>query len=340
MQRETALAWRNEFLALVRVGTLLSVGFTWGGLISQDQWIPELLCHFRVQYALILIVFCLIATWAAVEPLEKDRNPSKLKRIYSIVELGVCAFSLALNLVLICQLLIPAETKPRDTAGLRLLQLNVNTHNQLYDDVANIVLKENVDIAAFQEVDENWCKQLAERLPGYPHRVCRWRQDNFGVALFSKLPWNKSNILYYGSARVPTAIATANYDGAPITVLCTHPVPPSSPDYLRMRNDQFEVMARERASWGKSVVLLGDLNSTSWSSHFSRLCKSADLLDSRQGYGVQPSWPSQAIPLLIPLDHCLLSRDLAVKSRHVCPSVGSDHYPVYIEITRAQAQSQ
>jgi endonuclease/exonuclease/phosphatase (EEP) superfamily protein YafD len=59
------------------------------------------------------------------------------------------------------------------------------------------------------------------------------------------------------------------------------------------------------------------------------------LRDTRAGFGIQASWPTQIPPLGIPLDHCLVSPELVVLDRRLGPAVGSDHRPVILELARA-----
>ncbi len=61
------------------------------------------------------------------------------------------------------------------------------------------------------------------------------------------------------------------------------------------------------------------------------------LLDSRRGFGVQRSWPtSMKVSILgtmrIPIDHALVSRDVKVLDRRVGPFIGSDHFPIMVDI--------
>lgn len=344
MNRDTILAWRDDYQMLLRVGTLATVFLTWCGLFSEAGWLFDLPCHFRVEYLVVQILFLPAAVWGIFE----SRQPSpasvatmSLRRS----ELIVVAVSAALNAMLVGQLWLPpsmpaaaasvspsARTAVKPT--LKLLQLNVNSRNERYADVASLVHESNVDIVALQEVNLNWYGQMKARLPEYRHYECFPRPDNFGIALFSRIPLTKVNVVEYGKAKVPTVVAEVQFDGAPLTILSTHPLPPS--DWLNydFRNDQFDAMAKARSTWSKSVVLSGDLNTTSWSDHFTDLCKQSNLRDSRQGFGVQVSWPVQLFVLSIPIDHVLVSEDLEVKARSICRSVGSDHYPVLVEFAR------
>jgi endonuclease/exonuclease/phosphatase family metal-dependent hydrolase len=56
------------------------------------------------------------------------------------------------------------------------------------------------------------------------------------------------------------------------------------------------------------------------------------LRDSREGFGLQNSWPAYWPWLSITIDHCLVSRDIRLIDRKVGPDIGSDHYPVLVEV--------
>ena len=334
--KETILKWRDNLCALLRIGTLATAAFTWLGLLSGAGWIFDLVSHFRWQYALIQLCFCAPAIWWFWQRQEAELTPSLSTWVYHRSELSVLVASLLLNCLLIGQLYLPAENSKgqKEAASFKVIQLNVNSRNDRYEDVTALIRQYDPDVIALQEVSEEWCRALKTRLNKYPHCICQARMDNFGVALFSKRPLTKGEIVLYGTAGVPTVLAELEFDGAPLSVLSTHPLPPMAPEYFDFRNDQFSALAKARAGWRKSVVLLGDLNCTSWSQYFSDFCRSAGVKDSRQGFGIQSSWPTQVFLLTIPIDHCLISADLIVKDRKICQSVGSDHYPVYMELVR------
>ncbi|MCI0525996.1 MAG: hypothetical protein L0Y56_00890, partial [Nitrospira sp.] len=56
------------------------------------------------------------------------------------------------------------------------------------------------------------------------------------------------------------------------------------------------------------------------------------LKDSRDGFGIQASWPTFVPLFLIPLDHCLVHSSVQVLDRRLGPKIGSDHYPVMIKL--------
>ena len=56
------------------------------------------------------------------------------------------------------------------------------------------------------------------------------------------------------------------------------------------------------------------------------------LKDSREGFGILPSWPANAFFLQTTLDHAMVSENVQVITRQVGEYIGSDHLPIYLEI--------
>ena len=210
--------------------------------------------------------------------------------------------------------------------------LNVNTANQRSDLVKNLLREKNPDLVVLEEVDQRWLAELNELAGIYPHAVTAPREDNFGIALFSKRPLLNAEVIYLGQAEVPSVVAELDVGEQRVTILGTHPLPPGSREDARLRNVQLSTISKFLASRRKSVVVLGDLNVTPWSVHFKHLLDGTGLIDSSQGGGIHPTWPANFFPLRIPIDHCLVSPEVNVVSKQVGRNVGSDHLPLTVEL--------
>ncbi|MEM1009786.1 MAG: endonuclease/exonuclease/phosphatase family protein, partial [Myxococcota bacterium] len=80
-------------------------------------------------------------------------------------------------------------------------------------------------------------------------------------------------------------------------------------------------------------MVLGDFNCTSWSPTFQQFLKQSRLLDSRQGWGVQPSWMLHTGLFAIPIDHVLISKEILIHQRQVGEDIGSDHRPISVKFS-------
>ena len=296
----------------------LSGVLTLAGFLSQHGWWFDLASHFRVQYAviqLLCLILCLV-----------------LKRKKWLV---VTAFFLVLNLSQILPLYFSphiATTDGPKTDELKILFINVNSANTEYEKTAQHIKKTNPDVLALEEVNQVWFDRLSGVLESFPHRKFVLRGDNFGIGFFSKIPLTKMAIEYYGSAEVPSVLATLLIGNKPVDIIFTHTVPPVSQRYFQWRNEQLSAVASLRAKLNESLIVIGDLNTTSWSYYFKDFIERMKLYDSRQGHGIQISWPAMMPLLGIAIDHCLVSRDIRVLDRKIGPAIGSDHYPVYVEL--------
>lgn len=79
--------------------------------------------------------------------------------------------------------------------------------------------------------------------------------------------------------------------------------------------------------------MVGDFNATPWSYPFRRLMASTDLSNSALGFGLDLSYPADGNPLVrVPIDHLLFSDGLAVVDRRLGPAMGSDHFPLTVDL--------
>jgi len=301
-------------LAIV-CGVILSLA-TLLGFAGSLWWVLDLFSHFRIQYFFGLLGMALLLLF-----------PRRYK---------ACAFFGAvslINLSTIVPLYLGAEPQPAKTSQTyRGLLMNVNTETGSPEKVAAVIKELNPDIIALEEVNDRWLASLAVPLQAYPFSKAMPREDNFGIALYSRHPFVKSEILEIGEAGVPSVIAELELPSGRFTVIATHPLPPGGSEYSRLRNDQLASLpAVVKWATNSPVLLLGDLNATPWCPYFKRLLRESGLRDSSQGKGVLPSWPTYLPFMLIPIDHCLYTTGIYIQKKVLGPKTGSDHYPLAVD---------
>lgn len=301
---------------LVEAAAMLLCVFTVTGFLGRFWWVLDLTSHFRIQYVVGL------AALAAV---------CFLMRIH---RWGVaCCLFMAINLALV----IPhcsfgGEPSGQRRTDLRAMEINVHTESKHFDLVEKFIREQSPDIVLLVEVNSEWMQSLAALKAIYPYVCQESREDNTGIALFSKRPFKNPEILYLGSWGAPSVTAEIEIQGRPIRILGTHPPPPVGPKYTLFRDQQLLEVAAQVKKWSGSIVLLGDLNTTVWSDSFGQLVLESGLRDTGRGQGIQATFPVKHLPLRIAIDHCLISGDLHVVSRKVGADVGSDHFPLLIEL--------
>ncbi len=182
------------------------------------------------------------------------------------------------------------------------------------------------------EVTDGWHDVIDALKDDYPYSKAVPRPDNFGIALMSRIPLDEVQVREFGDAGLPSIVARLEWSGERLTLIGTHPLNPGTIGSWRLRNDQFQALADFCRATTGPLILAGDFNSTSWSAHFDTLLDGTRLRDTRAGFGVQVSWPAWSALLRIPIDHCLVSPELAVRDRFIGPHIGSDHYPVVVDL--------
>ena len=261
---------------LLEVGAGLACLATVTGFLGRLWWIFELTSHFRLHLALSL--GAIAGGWA-------------VKRRWRMA--AICGGGAAINAGLVLLLLWPGG-KAVATAGprLRLVSINVQTENERSDLVLEFLRRTDADVILLMEVNERWMNALESLRTNYPQVIAKPREDNFGIALFSRLPLTNSEVIELAQAEVPSIVTILEVGGQNIFLLGTHSPPPGSAENARLRNEQFREIAARVSRRTTPAIVLGDLNSTPWSPYFSELLRESGLKNTSQGRGLFGSWPA------------------------------------------------
>jgi endonuclease/exonuclease/phosphatase (EEP) superfamily protein YafD len=295
---------------------LLALLPSWLGLFGGWYWALDLCAHFRWQY---LIAGLAIVAWAA------------WRRRRAIGAFAV--LTLLLNLFLIGRLALHAEVSRAALApdfSLRVVSLNVLASNPGTPVVLQYLLESDADVIALIETNQQWLDALVPLQAKYPHHILHPRRDNFGIALFSRIPLQKARILDPARSGLPSIEARLNYRGRDLTIIATHPVPPYRKALAGFRDTQLAALAGYVRQSTDPVLLVGDLNATPWSAGM-RLATSGNLGFRSLAAPWTPTWRARSL-VAIPIDHALCTAPLVITRRQVGPDVGSDHRPLLLEV--------
>jgi endonuclease/exonuclease/phosphatase (EEP) superfamily protein YafD len=215
---------------------------------------------------------------------------------------------------------------------LTALFLNLDATNDEYDAVRDLLRERQPDVFAAAELTAAWAAELDDVLEPYSFRLLEPRESPWGLGLYSRRPLSDAEAVFPVGRERPILVATVEGRSRPIRLAVLHPEAPGAPGDAE-RHERFLSVAGEAVQEEPSGIVLGDLNTTPWSARFRELLDDAGLDDSREGYGLQTSWPSFLPTILrIPIDHVLVTPDLAAADRRIGPEVGSDHLPVWVEL--------
>ena len=307
-----------SLIGLLTAAGLLASLASLTAFLGSFWWIFELTSHFRVQYALALIIFAITLLW-----LRQWRVAAALA--------GVAL----LNLAVIAPAFWPdARAASMIRAGqpsLRALLANVNLDNLDHDRIRRLIADAHPDVMVLLEISPELIERLGDLRKAYPHQVAELRDDPFGIVVLSRHPLSATQIIPLGESGPPAIVAVATVGNRAFTVIGAHPWPPISAAFAQGRNRQLAEVAHLARQIQTPLLVMGDLNTSPWSPYFARLLADSGLHDSRRGHGIQPSWPVGLPPLWTPIDHILFSSGIRILRRQTGTAMGSDHYPVIVE---------
>ncbi|MGO3285782.1 MAG: endonuclease/exonuclease/phosphatase family protein [Mesonia sp.] len=226
-----------------------------------------------------------------------------------------------------------AEAKHEAEKLISIASINVLSSNEDVAAVAEFIKEKNPDILMLAELTPLWDQDLVEVLRTYDYQLKEVREDNFGIGVWSKIPV-ELDILYFSEYQLPSILLSYKAEETSLSLIATHPFPPVGQQQFEQRNRQLQRIATFLTTEKlKHAVVIGDLNTSSFSRNFKNFKQKAGLKDSREGFGLQTSWPAGFFPLQTTLDHALVSKNIRVTKREVGENIGSDHFPIYLEIS-------
>ncbi|MGK7900951.1 MAG: endonuclease/exonuclease/phosphatase family protein [Hormoscilla sp.] len=227
-------------------------------------------------------------------------------------------------------------------APLQIVHANLDRNNRNLDRAIAYLRRQKADIIFLQEVTPQWLTEIESHLSGYRVLISQPLKNTHGVAMLVPLKLKNIEIINTeiihlppGSDR-PMIAAIIRYSEKEIALLSLHTIRPRSRGTSAYQQREFSAAAlwsQTQLQPGREVIAIGDFNSTPWSGRFRQFLQQSNLINSLQGYGLQPSWLAgfPAI-LMIPIDHCLHSRSLLTQQRLIGENIGSDHLALSIKL--------
>lgn len=297
---------------VLAVVTLAAFGGRW-------VWWLDVLANFRAQYVVALALLGLIVA------MSKWRKTG-----YAI--LGVAL----VNLVVVLPLYIgsPADARVGGDS-IRVMNFNLLSTNQQYSEVIDYIRAVDPDLVMLHEASRPW--EVAIESSELDYEIIRPRSENLIFGTLVLVRGEDVTAVSHGfAATAPRAVVldyTPHGWEVPLSVLGTHPLAPTDEERADLRDAQLAFAGEWAAEQNGAFMIVGDFNATPWSWPFRRLRDTADLRSSQKGFGLQPSFPSTSNLLLrVPIDHLLHSEAIEVTARQLGPALGSDHFPLVVDL--------
>ena len=298
------------------------------------DYIPNLFAQYKIQLLFILTLSTAFLCFL------KFRRLALLGLAFVAIQL----INLAPYIVLKTDKTIPISRK------LRVVSFNSNLHNDQTSKVISFIKNSDADIVILQEVNSELEIKMGSQAQQFKYRF----PESIVISdlnVFSKIPFKSEKLIQLGKGSRPMIATSVLIHGQEIAILAVHTSSPSTREgWIRQRQETKNIC--KNIPNRKMIVLAGDLNSTQWTDNFQELEKNSNLRDSSSGFGIQSTWPSHSamvrMPigghyrrlnfpfvnqlLLIPIDQCLVSKEIKVLNRQAGPFLGSDHLPIIIDL--------
>lgn len=279
--------------------------------LGRWSWVLDVLANFRIQYVLVLgtmALFLFLGRW---------------NRTALVVLAGA-----VVNLAVVVPLFVGQGSTIPPTEPLVVLSFNLLSPNDRFGEVAGHIREVDADVVFLHEASRPW--EVAMEAANLGYRITRSRSEEhiFGTLVLSR---EGDPVTSFGfTAGGPRAVEVV-HDG--IAVLGIHPLSATTAERAALRNAQLDFAADWSNRQGGPHVVAGDFNATPWSYPFRKLLNDTDLRNSQHGFGIHATFPADQLFLLrVPIDHLLYSPELTVADRRLGPPLGSDHFPLTVEL--------
>lgn len=296
----------------------LAAALSLGGFFGEWVWWLDILANFRAQFVIVL------AALGAITVLTKWRQAG-----YGILLVAM------INVIVI----MPLYAGSRGGAGagapsMRVMSFNLQSQNDEYARVIEYIESIDADIVLLHEASRPWEAAVESADLGY--EIIMPRTDDLVFASLVLVKGSGVLGVSYGfgetQARGVEVTFTPPAWPEPVKVLAAHPLAPWGERRAKIRDAQIGFAADWAEDQNGSFMVAGDLNATPWSAPFRALAGTNGLRNSQIGFGIQPSFPAGISFFRVPIDHLLHSETLVVSDRRLGPAMGSDHFPLVVDL--------
>lgn len=307
-------------LLVIPAGVLALVSIA--SFFGRWVWWLDVLANFRAQYVVGLIIFALSLV------LTRFRRTGLAVLVVAVV-----------NLIPVLPLYVgsPGDSDP-GAPSIRVMSFNLFSDNERFAEVIDYIKTIDPDLVFLYEASRPWEVALETADLGY--EIIRPRSNNliFGTLVLVRGEGIEAVSFGFAEAQPRAVQLTYRPTGWPrgLEVLSTHPLAPTKSERADLRDAQLNFAAEWAANRDGPLFVVGDFNATPWSWPFRNLIDKADLINSQVGFGLQPSFPATSNVLLrVPIDHLVHSEQLIVRDRRLGPLLGSDHFPLIVDVELA-----
>jgi len=227
---------------------------------------------------------------------------------------------------------------PASASSLRIVHANLFHRDESLDRFLTYIEPLEPDVIALTELPAAFSKQRNESLSDYN----AYSQAAIGG--------NRKTILLAKAGTKPTQVTndeTAELvvpmpGGRQIRLVSIHPAAPLTPWHRKRRDESlmsvFRTQNRSYQNSGIETIIIGDFNAAPWSHILRSLGQRAGfdrLVDPSAIKRFSGTWISKWPAVGVPIDHAYGTNGVRVITYDVGHFIGSDHFPIVLDITIA-----
>ncbi|MFZ5783711.1 MAG: endonuclease/exonuclease/phosphatase family protein [Pseudomonadota bacterium] len=296
-------------------------------LLETDKWWIRVLDFPRLQIATVLFVG--LAVYGATRP----------AGIAAMLLIAGSAAALAWQVRVILpysplwkRQMTATPSRP-NAERVRLLIANVLQDNRDTARLLRLAEETDPDLILLTEIDDRWARALEGLTKTHPHTILEPRANTYGMGLYSRLSLIGGEVRHLLDEDIPSIrTRVALPGGTEFTLWAVHPSPPRPGDDTDERDAELLIVAREVAEASGPAIVTGDLNDVAWSATTSLFQRISGMLDPRVGRGMFATFNANWPLFRWPLDHLFASRDWTLGEFRRLGPIGSDHFPILIEL--------
>jgi endonuclease/exonuclease/phosphatase (EEP) superfamily protein YafD len=299
--------------------------------VKHDYWIFRICEYPRYQKLVIIIGLALI--WLALG--DYGQLGQHITLVFILVSIGYLIFLIWPYLPFARKEVL--KVRSADAANqIRVYTCNVFQDNRAYHRVIHQIQQSNPDLFFLLETDKGWETAMdAAFANDYPYTLNEPLPNTYGLLLYSRLPFREAAIQYLVESDVPSVELMVELpSGQPVKIWGLHPKPPvpGEDDRSTAKDKELMKVALKAEKEKLPVIVMGDLNDVAWSYVTSLFRKTSGLLDPRIGRGFYSTFSANYWFMRFPLDYIFSSADFGLIAMKRMPHVGSDHFPMFIQL--------
>ena len=191
--------------------------------------------------------------------------------------------------------------KENTEAKLNVAHINLSNLSFEFNELNDLLNKEQVDLVSFQELTPDWNNVLNNALKiDFPFSKSEVRIDPYGMALFSRTPF--SSVESFKCENKPNLKSIVVKEGKKFEIICSYLTPALDQKSIETASSQLTQIAEEIQKSELPIIALGEYNMVYWTNEIREFRSNTKLTNSRRGLSDGN--------LRVPYDHIFFSEAL------------------------------